>query len=63
VVGIDLTTGEPMDPVAEGVYDSFRVIRNSLASSSSIASNLLLWWVLLHSVRSNDTNQILVMKC
>lgn len=47
VVGIDLTTGEPMDPVAEGVYDSFRVIRNSLASSSSIASNLLLWWVLL----------------
>lgn len=42
VVGIDLTTGEPMDPVAEGVYDSFRVIRNSLASSSSIASNLLL---------------------
>ncbi|KAF8461040.1 chaperonin Cpn60/TCP-1 family [Kalaharituber pfeilii] len=42
VVGIDLTTGEPMDPVAEGVYDSFRVIRNSLASASSIASNLLL---------------------
>ncbi|KAI5793846.1 chaperonin Cpn60/TCP-1 family [Peziza echinospora] len=42
VVGIDLTTGEPMDPVAEGVYDSFRVIRNSVASASSIASNLLL---------------------
>lgn len=45
MVGIDLTTGEPMDPVAEGVYDSFRVIRNSLASASGIASNLLLWWV------------------
>ena len=44
MVGIDLTTGEPMDPVAEGIYDSFRVIRNSLASSSSIASNLLLWY-------------------
>ena len=43
MVGIDLTTGEPMDPVAEGVYDSFRVIRNSVASASSIASNLLLW--------------------
>jgi len=42
VVGINLTTGEPMDPVAEGVYDSFRVIRNTLASSSGIASNLLL---------------------
>lgn len=44
MVGIDLTTGEPMDPVAEGIYDSFRVIRNTLASSSSIASNLLLWY-------------------
>lgn len=42
VVGIDLTSGEPMDPVAEGVYDSYRVIRNSVASASSIASNLLL---------------------
>lgn len=42
VVGIDLTTGEPMDPVAMGVYDSFRVLRNSIASASGIASNLLL---------------------
>ena len=31
-----------MDPVAAGVYDSFRVLRNAIASSSSIASNLLL---------------------
>jgi len=42
VVGINLTTGECMDPVQEGVYDSFRVLRNSIASSSGIASNLLL---------------------
>ncbi|KAI1162062.1 T-complex protein 1 [Nemania serpens] len=42
VVGLDLTTGKPMDPELEGVYDSFRVIRNCVASSSSIASNLLL---------------------
>mgnify|MGYP003623109430 CR=1 FL=1 len=42
VVGLDLTTGEPMDPVLEGVYDSFRVLRNCIASSSGIASNLLL---------------------
>lgn len=42
IVGLDLTTGEPMDPVSAGVYDSFRVIRNAIASSSSIASNLLL---------------------
>ena len=31
-----------MDPVQEGVYDSFRVLRNCIASSSGIASNLLL---------------------
>ena len=42
VVGLNLITGEPMDPVQEGVYDSFRVLRNCIASSSGIASNLLL---------------------
>jgi T-complex protein 1 subunit zeta len=42
VVGLDLTTGEPMDPVQAGVYDSFRVLRNCIASSTGIASNLLL---------------------
>lgn len=42
IVGLNLVTGEPMDPVQEGVYDSFRVLRNCIASSSGIASNLLL---------------------
>jgi T-complex protein 1 subunit zeta len=42
VVGLDLETGQPMDPELTGVFDSFRVIRNCVASSSSIASNLLL---------------------
>ena len=42
IVGLDLTTGEPMDPIQEGVYDSFRVLRNCIASSAGIASNLLL---------------------
>ncbi|KAI5292495.1 T-complex protein 1 subunit zeta [Ascosphaera acerosa] len=42
VVGLDLATGEPMDPVQEGVFDSFRVLRNAVASSAGIASNLLL---------------------
>ena len=42
VVGLNLKTGEPMDPIQEGVYDSFRVLRNCIASSSGIASNLLL---------------------
>ncbi|KAG8529284.1 T-complex protein 1 subunit zeta [Bacidia gigantensis] len=41
-VGLNLVTGEPMDPVQEGVYDSFRVLRNCIASSAGIASNLLL---------------------
>jgi T-complex protein 1 subunit zeta len=42
VVGLDLTSGFPMDPVQAGVYDSYRVLRNCVASSTSIASNLLL---------------------
>lgn len=42
VVGLDLATGQPMDPVQEGVFDSFRVLRNCIASSTGIASNLLL---------------------
>lgn len=42
VVGLDLNTGEPMDPIQEGVFDSFRVLRNCIASSTGIASNLLL---------------------
>jgi T-complex protein 1 subunit zeta len=42
VVGLDLATGEPMDPTLEGIYDSFRVLRNCIASSSGIAANLLL---------------------
>ena len=42
IVGLDLTSGLPMDPIQAGVYDSFRVLRNCIASSSGIASNLLL---------------------
>ncbi|KAJ5390122.1 uncharacterized protein N7496_001190 [Penicillium cataractarum] len=42
VVGLDLNTGLPMDPVQAGVFDSYRVLRNCVASSTGIASNLLL---------------------
>ncbi|KAF2482035.1 t-complex protein 1 subunit zeta [Neohortaea acidophila] len=42
VAGLDLTLGEAMDPVQTGVYDSFRVLRNGVASATGIASNLLL---------------------
>jgi T-complex protein 1 subunit zeta len=42
IVGLDLVTGEPMDPVQEGVFDSYRVLRNSIASSAGITGNFLL---------------------
>jgi len=42
IVGLNLTTGHAMDPIQEAVYDSFRVLRNCIASSCGIASNLLL---------------------
>jgi T-complex protein 1 subunit zeta len=31
-----------MDPVQQGVYDSFRVLKQCISSASGIASNLLL---------------------
>ena len=42
MVGLNLSNGEPMDPIQEGIYDSYRVLRNALSSSTGIASNLLL---------------------
>lgn len=53
IVGLDLATGEPMDPVQEGVFDGFRVLRNSIASSQGIASNLLLCDELLKARQMN----------
>lgn len=53
VVGLNLSSGEPMDPTIEGVYDSFRVLRNSIASAAGIASNLLLCDELLRAGRSS----------
>ena len=58
VVGLNLATGEAMDPNQEGVYDSFRVLRNSIASATGIASNLLLCDEMLKArqmVRSEKT--------
>ncbi|TXT10867.1 hypothetical protein VHUM_02372 [Vanrija humicola] len=40
-VGLDLRSGEPMNPVTEGVWDNYRVKRQMLHSSSVIAVNLL----------------------
>merc|ERR1712093_704106 len=41
LVGLDLRTGEPMDPVTEGVYDNYRVKRHLLHSCGVITVNLL----------------------
>ncbi|KAL9055401.1 MAG: hypothetical protein Q9162_003598 [Coniocarpon cinnabarinum] len=41
-VGLDVKTGGAMDPTQSGVWDGYKVIRNCVASSQGIASNLLL---------------------
>lgn len=52
-VGVDLKSGDPMDPAIEGVWDSYRVIRNAISSATGIASNLLLCDELLKAGRSS----------
>ena len=42
VAGIDVTTGEPMDPTAIGVYDNYIVKKQIIQSAPVIASQLLL---------------------
>jgi len=42
VVGLDLTTGEALNPEQEGIWDQYRVIRQMLNSSAVIATQLLL---------------------
>lgn len=41
-VGLDLATGEPMNPAVTGVWDNYRVKRQLLNSCTVIASNILL---------------------
>lgn len=53
VVGIDLKSGEPMDPSIEGIWDSYRVLRNAISAATGIASNLLLCDELLKAGRSS----------
>ncbi|KAJ3412005.1 T-complex protein 1 subunit zeta [Chytridiales sp. JEL 0842] len=53
VVGLDLKTGEPCDPVAEGIWDNYRVHRHLLNSCSVIASNFLLVDEMMRAGRSS----------
>ncbi|CAF3784958.1 unnamed protein product, partial [Adineta steineri] len=41
-VGIDITTGEAMEPKSFGIYDNYRVKKQLIHSSTSIATNLIL---------------------
>ena len=41
-VGLDVATGEPMDPALAGVYDNLSVKRQMLQSAPVVASQLLL---------------------
>lgn len=42
VVGLDLNTGEPIDPVAFGIFDNYVVKKQLINSCTVIANNLLL---------------------
>lgn len=42
IVGLDLSSGDILDPKLEGIWDNYRVIRHLLNSCSVIASNILL---------------------
>lgn len=51
-VGVDLKLGDSCDPTIEGIWDSYRVIRNAINGANGIASNLLLCDELLRAGRS-----------
>lgn len=57
VIGVDLNAGDSCDPTIEGIWDSFRVLRNAITSSVGISSNLLLCDELLKAGRSSLKEQ------
>jgi T-complex protein 1 subunit zeta len=53
IAGLDLQSGEPMDPTVEGIWDNYRVKRQMLHSCSVIAVNLLSTDEILRAGRSS----------
>ena len=53
LTGLNLSTGMPMDPRAEGVWDNYRVLRHLLNACSVIAANLLLVDEIMRAGRSS----------
>ncbi|KCV71326.1 T-complex protein 1 subunit zeta [Fonticula alba] len=54
--GIDVNTGEPLDPTVEGIWDNYRVKRQLLHSCSTIAGNLLLVDEMIRAGRATTKN-------
>lgn len=52
-VGVDLSTGDTLDPTTQGIWDNYRVHRQMLNSCSVIASNFLLVDEMLRAGRSS----------
>jgi len=42
IVGLNVYTGDPIDPISEGIYDVYRVKRNLITSAITITTQLLL---------------------
>jgi len=42
IVGLNVFTGDPMDPISSGIYDVYRVKRNLITTAVSISTQLLL---------------------
>jgi T-complex protein 1 subunit zeta len=53
IVGVDLSTGDTLDPATQGIWDNYRVHRQMLNSCSVIASNFLLVDEMLRAGRSS----------
>ncbi|KAH3683244.1 hypothetical protein WICPIJ_005772 [Wickerhamomyces pijperi] len=53
IIGIDLVEGDSCDPTIEGIWDSYRVLKNAITSAVGISSNLLLCDELLKAGRSS----------
>jgi T-complex protein 1 subunit zeta len=56
VVGIDLKTGNPLDPMAEGIYDNYRVHRHVIHSAYALLTNVNL----LMRMQHGDCKQLVV---
>ena len=41
-IGFDIDSGEPMDPVAAGIWDNYNVKRQMLDSAAIISAQILL---------------------